>query len=42
MSAVIGYPAHALLTMNIAAWNAPLMLAVTMAVLPVQPLAYGA
>lgn len=36
------YPEHALLTMNIAARNAPLMLAVTMAALPGQPLIYAA
>jgi len=36
------YPEHALLTMTIAARNAPLMLAVTMAVLPDQPLIYAA
>lgn len=36
------YPEHALLTMTIAARNAPLMLAVTMAVLPGQPLIYAA
>ena len=38
----LDYPEHALLTMTIAARNAPLMLAVTMAVLPGQPLIYGA
>ncbi len=38
----IDYPEHALLTMTIAARNAPLMLAITMAVLPGQPLIYGA
>ena len=36
------YPEQALLTMTIAARNAPLMLAVTMAVLPDQPLIYSA
>lgn len=36
------YPEHALLTMTIAARNAPLMLAVTMAALPNQPLIYAA
>lgn len=36
------YPEHALLTMTIAARNAPLMLAVTMAALPGQPLVYAA
>lgn len=36
------YDEHALLTMTIAARNAPLMLAVTMAVLPDQPLVYAA
>lgn len=36
------YPEHALLTMTIAARNAPLMLAVTMAALPDQPLVYAA
>ncbi len=36
------YPEHALLTMTIAARNAPLMLAVTMVVLPGQPLIYAA
>lgn len=36
------YPEHALLTMIIAARNAPLMLAVTMAALPDQPLIYAA
>ncbi len=36
------YPEHALLTMTIAARNAPLMLAVTMAALPEQPLVYAA
>lgn len=36
------YPEHALLTMTIAARNAPLMLAVTMAALPDQPLIYAA
>ncbi|OZI30962.1 hypothetical protein CAL29_23700 [Bordetella genomosp. 10] len=39
---LLGYPEHALLTMNIAARNAPLMLAVTMAALPGQPLVYAA
>ncbi|WP_454691641.1 arsenic resistance protein [Achromobacter aloeverae] len=38
----LDYPEHALLTMNIAARNAPLMLAVTMAALPGQPLVYAA
>ncbi len=38
----LDYPEHALLTMTIAARNAPLMLAITMAVLPGQPLIYGA
>ena len=36
------YPEHALLTMSIAARNAPLMLAITVATLPNQPLIYGA
>ena len=36
------YPEHALLTMTIASRNAPLMLAVTMAVFPDQPLIYAA
>ncbi|PRE45440.1 arsenic resistance protein [Burkholderia multivorans] len=36
------YPEHALLTMNIAARNGPLMLAVTMVALPDQPLIYAA
>lgn len=36
------YPEHALLTMTIAARNAPLMLATTMAALPEQPLVYAA
>jgi len=36
------YPEHALLTMTTAARNAPLMLAVTMAALPGQPLIYAA
>jgi len=36
------YPEHALLTMTIAARNAPLMLAITMAALPDQPLIYAA
>ncbi|MYN14498.1 arsenic resistance protein [Pusillimonas sp. TS35] len=38
----LSYPEHALLTMTIAARNAPLMLAVTMAALPGQPLIYAA
>ena len=38
----ISYPEHALLTMTIASRNAPLMLAVTMATLPEQPLIYAA
>jgi len=38
----LAYPEHALLTMSIAARNAPLMLAVTMAALPDQPLVYAA
>ncbi|GAA5231951.1 arsenic resistance protein [Verticiella sediminum] len=38
----LAYPEHALLTMSIAARNAPLMLAVTMAALPGQPLIYAA
>lgn len=38
----LAYPEHALLTMTIAARNAPLMLAVTMTVLPGQPLIYAA
>lgn len=38
----LSYPEHALLTMTIAARNAPLMLAVTMAALPEQPLIYAA
>ncbi|MEM6582523.1 MAG: arsenic resistance protein [Pseudomonadota bacterium] len=38
----LGYPEHALLTMTIAARNAPLMLAVTMAALADQPLIYAA
>ncbi|MBT2786369.1 MULTISPECIES: arsenic resistance protein [unclassified Halomonas] len=38
----LDYPEHALLTMTIAARNAPLMLAVTMTVLPGQPLIYAA
>ena len=38
----LNYPEHALLTMTIAARNAPLMLAITMAVLPNQPLVYAA
>lgn len=36
------YPEHALLSMTTAARNAPLMLAVTMAALPGQPLIYAA
>ena len=36
------YPEHALLTMTVAARNAPLMLAITMAALPDQPLLYAA
>jgi len=36
------YPEHALLTMSIAARNAPLMLAVTMAAMPGEPLVYAA
>ena len=36
------YREHALLTMTTAARNAPLMLAVTMAALPDQPLVYAA
>ena len=36
------YPEHALLSMTIAARNAPLMLAITVAALPDQPLIYGA
>jgi ACR3 family arsenite efflux pump ArsB len=36
------YPEHVLLTMTIAARNAPLMLAVTIAALPNQPLIYAA
>lgn len=36
------YPEHALLTMTVAARNAPLMLTVTMAALPGQPLIYAA
>ena len=36
------YPEHALLTMTIAARNAPLMLAVTIAALPDQPLIHAA
>ena len=36
------YPEHALLTMTTAARNAPLMLAVTMAALPGEPLIYAA
>ena len=44
LSRVFGlrYPEHALLTMTIAARNAPLMLAVTMVALPNQPLIYAA
>ncbi len=38
----LNYPEHALLTMTIAARNAPLMLAITMVVLPNQPLIYAA
>jgi len=38
----LAYPEHALFTMTIAARNAPLMLAVTMAALPDQPLIYAA
>lgn len=38
----LAYPEHALLSMTIAARNAPLMLAVTMTVLPGQPLIYAA
>ena len=38
----LGYPEHALLTMTVAARNAPLMLAVTLAALPNQPLIYAA
>ena len=38
----LDYPEHALLTMTIAARNAPLMLAVTMVALPGQPLIYAA
>ncbi|AVJ29812.1 arsenic resistance protein [Achromobacter spanius] len=38
----LAYPEHALLTMSIASRNAPLMLAVTMAALPGQPLVYAA
>ena len=38
----IDYPEHALLTMTIASRNAPLMLAVTMAVFPDQPIIYAA
>ncbi|NYS80319.1 MULTISPECIES: arsenic resistance protein [Halomonadaceae] len=38
----LDYPEHALLTMTIAARNAPLMLAVTMTALPGQPLIYAA
>jgi len=37
----LAYPEHALLTMTIAARNAPLMLAVTMAALPGEPLIYA-
>jgi len=38
----LAYPEHALLTMSLAARNAPLMLAVTMAALPGQPLVHAA
>lgn len=38
----LAHPEHVLLTMSIAARNAPLMLAVTMAALPGQPLIYAA
>ncbi len=38
----LDYPEHALLTITIASRNAPLMLAVTMTVLPGQPLIYSA
>ncbi len=38
----LAYPDHALLTMSLAARNAPLMLAVTMAALPGRPLVYAA
>lgn len=41
-AARLAYPKHALLTMSLAARNAPLMLAVTMATLPGQPLVYAA
>lgn len=41
-TARLAYPEHALLTMSIAARNAPLMLAITMAALPNQPLVYAA
>ena len=37
----LAYPERALLTMTVASRNAPLMLAVTMAVLPDQPLIYA-
>lgn len=36
------YPEHVLLTMTVAARNAPLMLAITMVALPSQPLIYAA
>ncbi|WP_437881228.1 arsenic resistance protein [Pseudomonas sp. LRF_L74] len=44
LSRLVGldYPEHALLSMTTAARNAPLMLAVTMAALPDQPLVYAA
>lgn len=38
----LDYPEHALLTMSLAARNAPMMLAVSMAALPGQPLIYAA
>ena len=38
----LGYPEHALLTMTIASRNAPMMLAITVAVLPDQPIIYSA
>lgn len=38
----LAYPKRALLTMTVASRNAPMMLAVTMAVLPEQPLVYAA
>lgn len=38
----LSYPEHALLAMTIASRNAPLMLVVTMAALPDQPLVYAA